>query len=163
LKEISFKGWKESILSGKKFWKSVILTMVFFIAAFILTSCAENLFPDISTGTIGLRRDTWGQLFLFAVSTIIMPPIAEEAFYRSSLICLDNKKIMLVTLILSMFLYAIEHALTPFGIILSMIWAIPLSVAYIKTKNIYVPMTAHFIGNLLGNGADVIITIINRL
>lgn len=41
-----------------------------------------------------------------------------------------------------------------------MIWALPLSISYIKTKNVYVPMTAHFIGNLLGNGIDVIMTVI---
>lgn len=29
----------------------------------------------------------------------------------------------------------------------------------IKTKNIYVPMTAHLIGNLLGNGIDVVMMI----
>ena len=48
---------------------------------------------------------------------------------------------------ISMFLYAIEHALSWWGILLTMIWAIPLSIAYIKTKNIYVVMTAHFIGS----------------
>jgi membrane protease YdiL (CAAX protease family) len=44
-----------------------------------------------------------------------------------------------------------------------MIWAVPLSIAYIKTKNIYVVMTAHFIGNLLGNGVDVIFTAIQLI
>lgn len=44
-----------------------------------------------------------------------------------------------------------------------MVWALLLSLSYIKTKNIYVPMTAHFIGNLLGNGMDVIMTIISML
>ena len=59
-----------------------------------------------------------------------------------------------------MFLYALEHSLTIWGILLTMIWALPLSISYIKTKNMYVPMTAHFIGNLLGNGIDVIMAII---
>ena len=44
--------------------------------------------------------------------------------------------------------------------VLTMIWALPLSISYIKTKNVYVPMTAHFIGNLFGNGIDIIFTII---
>ena len=64
---------------------------------------------------------------------------------------------------ISMFLYAIEHALSWWGILLTMIWAIPLSIAYIKTKNIYVVMTAHFIGSLLGNGFDVIFTAIQLI
>ena len=57
-----------------------------------------------------------------------------------------------------MFLYAVEHALSPWGILLVMIWALPLSISYMKTKNVYIPMTAHFIVNLLGNRTDVIFT-----
>lgn len=55
-----------------------------------------------------------------------------------------------------MFLYALEHALAIWGIFLCMIWALPLSVAYIKTKNIYVPMTAHAICNIVVNGIIVV-------
>ena len=69
----------------------------------------------------------------------------------------------LITTILGMVLYALEHSLTIWGIFLTMIWALPLSVSYINTKNIYVPMTAHFIGNLLGNGMTVIMTIISMI
>ena len=32
-----------------------------------------------------------------------------------------------------------------------------------KTKNVYVPMTAHFLGNLFGNGVNVILMIISML
>ena len=79
------------------------------------------------------------------------------------MISFKSKSVLLITTILSMLLYALEHSIAIWGIFLSMIWAIPLSVSYIKTKNIYVPMTAHFIGNLLGNGIDVIMTIITMI
>ena len=79
------------------------------------------------------------------------------------MISFQNKRMLISTTLLSMFLYAIEHSLTIWGIFLTMIWALPLSISYIKTKNIYVPMTAHFIGNLLGNGIDVIMTIISMI
>ena len=55
-----------------------------------------------------------------------------------------------------MFLYALEHAFTIWGIFLCMIWALPLSISYIKTKNIYVTMTAHFICNILVSGITII-------
>ncbi|MCE3019726.1 hypothetical protein LW893_02050 [Parvimonas micra] len=38
------------------------------------------------------------------------------------------------------------------GIFLCMIWALPFSVSYIKIRNIYVPMTAHLICNIIING-----------
>lgn len=159
-KEFSLKEWFKNIKSGKKFWKQVIITSLFFILAFIITSILENVFPNYSTGTIGLKRDSWLKLIIFAISTILLPAVVEETFYRKNMISFKSKGILWVTTILGMFLYALEHSLTIWGIFLTMIWALPLSVSYIKTKNIYVPMTAHFIGNLLGNGITVIMTIL---
>lgn len=46
------------------------------------------------------------------------------------------------------------------GIFLTILWGVPLSLSYIKTKNIYIPMTAHFLVNLLGNGVDVLLTLL---
>ncbi|WP_243129552.1 CPBP family glutamic-type intramembrane protease [Clostridium sp. HBUAS56017] len=46
---------------------------------------------------------------------------------------------------------------------MAMIWGIPFSISYIKTKNIYVPMMAHFIVNLIGNGSTAIIMVVRLL
>ena len=162
-KEFSFKEWLNNIKSGKKFWKQVIITALLFMVAFIITTILENVFSNYNTGTIGLKRDSWLKLIIFAISTIPLPAVVEETFYRKSIISFKSKGILLITTILGMFLYALEHSLTIWGIFLTMIWALPLSVSYINTKNIYVPMTAHFIGNLLGNGMTVIMTIISMI
>lgn len=162
-KEFSLKEWLNNIKSGKRFWKQVIITALLFILSFIITTGLENVFPNYNTGTIALKRDSWLKLIIFAISTIILPAITEETFYRKNMISFKSKGILLMTTIFGMFLYALEHSLTIWGIFLTMIWALPLSVSYIRTKNIYVPMTAHFIGNLLGNGIDVIMTIISML
>ena len=157
IKTFTFKDWKMSLAGGSRFWKPVLLTVVAYFAAFALTVFLENLFPDAATGMIVLRADSWLKLLIFALSTIILPPVCEEAFYRASLISAKGGKLVLIaTTLLSMVLYAAEHATAPFGILLAMIWAIPMSVAYIKTKNIYIVMTAHLIGNLFGNGFDVV-------
>ena len=162
-KDFSLKEWLRNTKGGKRFWKQVSITALLFVSAFIITIILENLFPNYNTGTIALRRDSWLTLTIFAISTIILPAITEETFYRKNMISFQNKRMLISTTLLSMFLYAIEHSLTIWGIFLTMIWALPLSISYIKTKNIYVPMTAHFIGNLLGNGIDVIMTIISMI
>ena len=159
-KDFSLKEWVKNIKSGRRFWKQVIVTALLFITAFMITIIMENIFPNYNTGTIALKRNSWLSLTIFAISTILLPAITEETFYRKNLISFQSKGILLITTLLSMFLYALEHSLTIWGIFLTMIWALPLSISYIKTKNIYVPMTAHFIGNLLGNGIDVIMAII---
>lgn len=162
-REFSFSEWKNNIRNGKRFWVPVILTSLGFIIAFILTTTLENVFPNWDSGMIRLRINTWIQLIIFTLSTILLPPITEELFYRKSLIDFRNKKFLILTTILSMFLYGLEHSLSIWGIFLTMIWAIPLSISYIKTKNVYVPMTAHFLVNLIGNGSNVIFSIIYML
>lgn len=162
-KEFSFREWFDNLKSGKKFWKSTIITLLFLALALMTTVFLENAFPNLDAGTIDLKRDSWLKLIIFAISTMFFPAFTEEIFYRKNLISFKNKKILLITAILGMFLYSIEHSLTIWGIFLTMIWALPFSVSYIKTKNIYIPMTAHFIGNLLGNGISVVMAIISML
>lgn len=162
-KDFSLREWLSHLKSGKAFWKQVVVTALFFLLAFLVTIVLESVFPDYRTGMIGLKRDNWLKLILFSISTILFPAVTEETFYRKNLISFQNKGILFASTVFSMFLYALEHSLTIWGIFLTMIWALPLSISYIKTKNIYVPMTAHFIGNLLGNGLDVIMTVISFL
>lgn len=162
-KDFSIKEWIDNIKSGKKFWKQVLITAIFFVLGFVITVVLENMFPNYDTGTIALQRDSWLKLIIFSISTILLPAITEETFYRKNMILFSGKSVLILTTVLSMFLYALEHSLKIWGIFLTMIWALPLSISYIKTKNIYVPMTAHFIGNLLGNGIDVIMTIISMI
>lgn len=159
-KDFSLKEWLHNLKSGKKFWKHVILTALGFIGAFAITMVLECIFSDFNTGMIELRRNSWITLIIFAISTILLPPIVEETFYRKNMISFENKVVLILTTLLGMLMYAFEHSLAVWGIFLTMIWALPLSISYIKTKNIYVPMTAHFIGNLFGNGIGIIFTII---
>ncbi len=162
-KDFSLKEWLNNIKSGKEFWKQVMITTLLFVVAFIITIVLENIFPNYSTGMIPLKRDSWLSLTIFAMSTILLPAITEETFYRKNMISFQSKRLLIITTIFSMFLYALEHSLTIWGIFLTMIWALPLSFSYIKTKNIYVPMTAHFIGNFCGNGIDVVMTAISMI
>ena len=98
---------------------------------------------------------------IFIISCFIVP--REYYIYTNFcfyLILAIYKVALIITTLLGMLMYALEHSIAVWGIFLTMIWALPLSISYIKTKNIYVPMTAHFIGNLLGNGIDIIFTVI---
>lgn len=154
-KDLSIKEWYNAIKSGKKFLIQVILTVVLISIAFYFTIILENTFPNINKGMILLKADNWLKLILFTFSTIIFPPIIEETLFRKYLISFKNNKRLIITSLLSMFLYALEHSLRLWGIFLCMFWALPFSISYIKTKNIYVPMTAHLICNLIVNGITV--------
>lgn len=161
--DLELKNWFSSFKSGKKYWKQVGLTLLGFILAFGITIALEHIFPNIDTGFIGLRRNSWLTLLIFFISTILLPAVVEETFFRKNMILFQGKQAVAITMTISMFLYAVEHSLSWWGIFLTMIWAVPFSIAYVKTKNIYVVMTAHFIGNLFGNGIDVIFTAIQLM
>ena len=158
----SLNELKTNLVAGKKFWLPVALTILCLILAFAISYLPEIFFPNLNEGMIGLKRDTWLTLVLFSISTIIFPPLA-ELFYRKAIINFQSKKILFITTIISLILYALEYSLSWYGILMTMIWAISFSISYIKTKNIYIPMTAYFIVNLIGNGSSVIITAIHFL
>ncbi len=162
-KQIDFAVWMKAFCGGKRFWIQVVLTTFGFLAAFAIASAIEGVFWQIDTGMIQIRSDDIVALILFALSTILLPAVVEETFYRKNLISLENKKIILLTTLLSMFLFALEHATKPFGIMLAMIWALPLSLSYIKTKNVHVVMTAHLIVSIAGNVPDIIIMLADLL
>ena len=66
---------------------------------------------------IGLRRNSWITLIIFAMSTILLPPIVEETFYRKNLISFENKAVLIITTLLGMLMYALEHSLAVWGIL----------------------------------------------
>ena len=106
------------------------------------------------------KLHTPARLIAFAISTMFLPAITEESFYRKSIISFRSKPALVLSAVFGMLLYAAEHSLKPWGIFLTAIWALPLTISYIRTKNVYVPMTAHFIVNVFGNGVTVIMTIV---
>ncbi|AZT91701.1 CPBP family intramembrane metalloprotease [Caldicellulosiruptor changbaiensis] len=68
-----------------------------------------------------------------------------------------SRRIFILSSIISILLYAVEHSYKPLGIFTAALWGIPFTITYIKTKNIYIPMTAHLICNFVGNGIPALI------
>jgi membrane protease YdiL (CAAX protease family) len=150
---------KDEIMSLKKgkTWLAVLFTILGLILAFALSAALMKLFPNANTGWGHLKCNDAFSLATFAISTIIMPPLAEELFFRKSLIILDqSKKMLLITAFSSIVLFGLEHSLSMPGFVEGALIGIALSFSYIRTKNIIVPVTAHFIANLLVNGSGVI-------
>ena len=102
---------------------------------------------------------TAGELLLFALSTIVLPAIVEETIFRKRMICLTSRTAIICTTLLSAMLFAAEHFVTPWGVLLGMVWALPFSLAYSMTRNVYVPMTAHAIASILINGPTVVMAL----
>ena len=94
------------------------------------------------------------------LATIIISPISEELIFRG--VFLNRLKLIVPTLfavLISSLLFAALHS---FGSIFSaFIFAICIAILYLKTDNIFVPILAHFLNNLL---AELIVLIdVNKI
>ena len=89
------------------------------------------------------------------LATIIISPISEELIFRG--VFLNRLRLIVPTLfavLISSLLFAALHS---FGSIFSaFIFAICIAILYLKTDNIFVPILAHFLNNLL---AELIVLI----
>ena len=155
-REWRFSEWIQSLKKGKTFWLPVLITTLGMAIMFGVGFGIKMLFPNIDDGMGVLGINNLPTLIAFACVTILLPPVAEETFYRKSIIAFDSKAVLVTSTFISILLYASEHSLVPLGLLQAMLWAVPLSIAYIKTKNIYIGMTAHFICNFVFNGMTVI-------
>lgn len=143
------------------FWKNVGISLAFIIGAFLLMTGVQSLFPHLELGEIKIPAHTPFEMVLFAVQTIIFPPLAEEMFYRKYLISFHGRGIMWTSALFSSILFATTHALSPFGIATYTILGMGFACAYILHKNIGANMMAHFLTNLIGNGTAMALYFLN--
>ncbi len=154
---ISFKNLWNEWKKGKEFWLPVLYTSISIIVAFGIGSLISTLFPNINDVMGIFKVVNVPTLLAFALTTIVLSPIAEEAFYRKGILNFDNNISLLITTVIGTLLYASEHSLKPLGFLIAIIWSVPFTISYVKTRNIYISITAHFICNLAFNGMTVII------
>ena len=116
------------------------------------------LIPYLDDGMIQIRVMSSFTMFesilnilLYAVAMILLPPLAEGLFFRKAAICPPNTGIMPFTVLIGLVLCAVSHALDWPGIIEMFLIALPVTLCYVFTRNIYISITAHFLFQLVTN------------
>ena len=154
-------AWRS--LKKRRTWVAVLLTILGLGFAYGVASLLISLFPHANVGWAKLSVHGWVGLVAFGLSTIILPPIAEELFFRKSIIVLNSSKWMLIlTTLISVIIFGLEHSLYPLGFLEGAFIGIAFAIPYILTRNIMVTIMAHFLTNLLMNGESIIV-VINHL
>ena len=94
--------------------------------------------------------------FLFsAISSIIFAPILEELVFRGVLFNRIKIRIGIVpAMIVTSFIFAIGHDFG--GITSAFLFGICMCILYLKTDNILVPMSVHFINNVVATIFEII-------
>ena len=126
------------------------------VFAFVFTCCigwADLFFgftdPNWVTGfDIDSVDVTPGAFLLSATATIIFAPLIEELMFRGVLFNRLKIRIGIVAaMIVSSFIFAIGHDFG--GITSAFLFGICMCILYLKTDNILVPMSVHFINNVV--------------
>lgn len=165
-KDYSFCKQCEVFKDFRKFWLPVLLTSAAMGLCYVIkTRVLMNfMIPD---GRIGISMsDSYPDVLLYALTTILMEPLAEELFFRQALIVLpekDDGKSRLVhialitgTMICSLLICSLSHATGFLGIAKAALMVLPLTIVYLKTRNIYIPLLVHFGFNLYEKLPDVV-------
>ena len=160
----SFKQDFSSVFSKEvlKYILIVVLLNIFMSYGFLyLSNFILNAFPAFGSLINFQFSSIYLNNSLIAIggfiATVIISPISEELIFRGVL--LNRLKIILPTLfsvLITSLLFASMH---PFGSIISaFIFAICMTILYLKTDNILVPIFAHFLNNLLAESIVLVDT-----
>lgn len=149
-KDFSFASWWQNIKEGGRFWFSVCFASLLLAIGFFGTSILRDLFPAVCDGFIRLKIDGIFDLVFFVSNFVFLVPIVEELFFRYCLISTEHRNFTGITLVLSLIFYGFSHGVSFWGIVITTLWALPLSIVYIKTRNVYLTITAHLFVNVIG-------------
>lgn len=93
---------------------------------------------------------------VMAVDVAIIAPISEEFIFRGILLNrLDKKLPMIVAILLSSLLFGFLHGAS--GFISAFIFGVCMCIVYLKTQNILVSISIHFLNNLLALILEIVL------
>ena len=144
-KQFSFRKFARNLTRVKRFWIPVAITFAgMLVANLIKNKLIIPNFTMVRDGTVSIitRNDIFPTM-MYALMMIIMKPVAEELFFRKAIISFVSKKRVFVLTIVSLLLCAVTRAHGLLGIAEWIIMAIPVTIAYVATRNIYISVMAH--------------------
>ncbi len=168
-KQFSFRKLYKNLKRIITFWIPVIFT---FMGLVIVNYVRLNILPDalaaLMPGTLSAVRDGTVSIFVsndifptivYAFMMIVMKPVAEELFFRKAIIKFGSKKKVVAFTILSLLLCALSRAHGFVGIAEWMLMALPVTIAYLATRNIYISVMAHVLFEFYDNIYTVVYAI----
>ena len=136
LSQISF------IFIANIFFVSAIYFILEYLSRLFFIQFNSPLFGDFSSLSIEI-------LILYLLTIVILSPIIEEILFRGLFLRRFNKELDNLTLaiLISSVLFGICHNFG--GILGAILFGICVSILYIKSRNILVPIFAHFLNNFI--------------
>ncbi len=160
-KQFSFRKLYKNLRRIVSFWIPVVLTFIgLYIANYIKVMILPQFFVGIKDGTVQIiYRNELGPTLMYAAMMIVLKPVAEELFFRKAIIKFGSRKKVLAFTCLSLLLCALSRAHGLLGIAEWMLMALPVTIAYVATRNIYISVMAHVLFEFYDNIYSVVYTI----
>ncbi|WP_165444072.1 CPBP family intramembrane glutamic endopeptidase [Lachnoclostridium sp. Marseille-P6806] len=152
---LDFRLLKKSLADVRGFWVPVGAATGGLVLAYGAKLLLSRLLDGIASEgvtAIWTENDVRGML-LYTLVCILLAPVAQELYFRGAMIrlCAKERNFMIFDAVCGMLLCAVLQVHSPLGILEVCLIQLPLVVAYIRTRNIYVPMTVNFIWCLWQN------------
>ena len=130
----------------------IVIANILFVSAiyFLLTYFGSLSIISFDSPLFGdFESVGFGVLLLYFLTIDILSPIIEETLFRGIFLRRFNKGLNNITLaiLISSILFGICHAFG--GILGAILFGICVSLLYIKSRNILVPIFAHFLNNII--------------
>ena len=129
----------------------IVIANILFVSAvyFILRYLSYLSIIDFNSPLFGnFRTISISILALYFVTVVILSPIIEELLFRGMFLRRFNKELnVTLAILISSALCGVCHNFG--GILGAILFGICVAILYIKSKNILVPIFAHFLNNLL--------------
>lgn len=107
-----------------------------------------NKLNDLLSESSVSEVSTYGGLFISMLITVAGAPLMEELFFRAIIFKRISRKFNIyLGMIISSLVFGILHI--ELAVIGAFIFGIACCILYIKYKNILIPMTVHFLNNLI--------------
>ncbi len=160
-KQFSFRKLYKNLRRVVTFWIPVALTFFgLYLANYIKVQVIPNVFTGVRDGTVQIiYHNELLPTIVYALMMIVLKPVAEELFYRKALIRFGSKKKVFLFTLLSLVLCALSRAHGLLGIAEWMLMALPVTIAYVATRNIYISLMAHVLFEFYDNIYSVVYTI----
>ena len=133
---------------------NIILSMAFgFLTYYALTLLPDfNLYPGYEIEeTAGVTL----AYFITFIDVVLLTPLSEEFIFRGIILNRFNKRLpLIIAIILSSLIFGFMHGST--GLISAFIFGVCMCIVYIKTQNIFVSISIHFLNNLSGMLFDTV-------
>ena len=143
---LSPKRFREGLrCSGRDRRITIVAAVVMFLVFFFHERITAFLFLHISRtpGLVSVKTSTLPEYVLYAVTMIILMPLAEGMFFREALVSFENRQMTAVTTVFGLLLAVLLYATAPVGVVSLLIPLLPVTVCFLLTKNVYLSIIAH--------------------